>query len=79
MGIESDFETDLIDIGFPIFDEFDRFVDPHKFNKFGTFDWEKFTASATIPADAEVLELVLGMQECQGTLWVDDLKITIAE
>ena len=47
--------------------------------KSGTFDWEKFTASATIPADAEVLELVLGMQECQGTLWVDDIKITVAE
>jgi hypothetical protein len=47
--------------------------------KSGTFDWEKFTATANIPANAEVLELVLGMQECQGTLWVDDITITIAE
>jgi hypothetical protein len=47
--------------------------------KSGTFDWEKFTVAATIPANAEVLELVLGMQGCQGALWVDDIKITVVE
>lgn len=43
----------------------------------GSFDWQRFTNFIRIPTDAEKLNVVVGLQDCSGTLWVDNLKITM--
>jgi len=43
-----------------------------------SFDWRRASFSASIPADATNLVLVLGLERVTGKVWFDDLKITVA-
>ncbi|MBM3475052.1 MAG: glycoside hydrolase family 5 protein [Armatimonadetes bacterium] len=44
---------------------------------FGTFDWKKLSFISPIAPDAAGGELNLGLQECSGTAWFDDIKVTV--
>lgn len=44
----------------------------------GSFDWQRATFTAHIPADATTVTLVLGLEQVTGKVWFDDLKFTIA-
>ncbi|OQA78784.1 MAG: Acetyl esterase Axe7A precursor [Lentisphaerae bacterium ADurb.Bin242] len=46
--------------------------------EYGSYDWKKLSCTATIPADAEKLQVVTGPQRTAGTLWVDELEIVEA-
>ncbi|MFA5203788.1 MAG: cellulase family glycosylhydrolase [Lentisphaeria bacterium] len=43
----------------------------------GTYDWRKFTACLRVPDDIQKLELHVGLQNATGTLWVDEVNITL--
>lgn len=43
---------------------------------FGTFDWRQLSAAASIPDDAEGGMLMLGLQQCSGTAWIADVRLT---
>lgn len=43
---------------------------------FGTFGWRQLSASASIADDASDGEIMLGMQDCSGTAWIADVRIT---
>ena len=43
---------------------------------FGTFDWRQLSAAAAIPEDAAGGEIMLGLQECSGTAWIADVRLT---
>ena len=49
----------------------------HPDKRIGSFDWERFSNFIRIPTNAEKLNVVIGLQDCSGTLLVDDLKITM--
>jgi len=49
---------------------------PDQEKKTGNFDWQKFSFKCQVPEDATEVTLIVGMQDCQGTLWVNNLKIT---
>ena len=42
----------------------------------GSFDWQKFQARVAIPANATKVELVLGLEQVNGRVWFDDVKIS---
>ena len=44
----------------------------------GTFDWKEIGFVATIPPDASRSILQLGLQDCTGTVYFDDLSATVA-
>jgi endoglucanase len=46
---------------------------------YGTFDWKPLRFSLTIPKDVKTADLSLGLQDCSGTAWFDDLKITVTK
>ncbi len=46
-------------------------------NVFGTFDWQMLQFSVLITNDAEFGEINLGLQDSSGTVWFDDIKITV--
>lgn len=43
---------------------------------FGTFGWRQLSASAAIADDASDGEVMLGLQDCAGTAWIADVRIT---
>jgi len=45
----------------------------------GTFDWKPLRFVAPIADDAGRGDLNLGLQNCSGTVWFDDLTITVAK
>lgn len=45
---------------------------------YGTFDWKPLRYAARIPADVSSVDLSLGLQDCAGTVWFDDIKIRVA-
>lgn len=47
--------------------------------RFGSCDWSEFSNTFSIPADAEDFSLLLGLQQCVGTLGIKDLVITEEE
>ncbi|HSI10172.1 MAG TPA: cellulase family glycosylhydrolase [Rariglobus sp.] len=44
----------------------------------GSFDWKKFSTRILIPKDATKLTLHLGLELVTGTVWFDDVRITLA-
>ncbi len=48
----------------------------HPNDLFGTFDWTKqFCNAGEVPADATDVCLYLGLQDCTGQVWFDDLRV----
>lgn len=45
-------------------------------NVYGTFDWKQLSSTIHIPDDATAGTLYLGMQDCDGTAWISDVKFT---
>ncbi len=43
----------------------------------GTFDWKEISFSAAVPEDATEATLLLGIENTTGTVWFDDLSITV--
>ena len=43
----------------------------------GTFDWKQLRFKVSIPGDVEQAKIVLGMQESHGTIYFDDIVITV--
>jgi len=43
----------------------------------GSFDWRTAGFSTRIPADATNATLVLGLEQVSGTVWFDDVKLTV--
>ena len=43
----------------------------------GTFDWRPAAFTASVPADATNLTLVLGLEQVTGKVWFDDLRLTV--
>ena len=53
---------------------------PHWFNQdnvYGSFDWKKVGFAISIPRDATVGTLLLGLQESSGTVWFDDAEARV--
>ncbi len=53
---------------------------PHWQNQndvFGTFDWKTIGFTSVIAPDVDAGEIDLGLQESSGTVWFDDLKVTV--
>lgn len=46
-------------------------------NVFGTFDWKTLSFAVLIADDATSGELVLGLQDCSGTAWFDDVLVRV--
>lgn len=46
-------------------------------NVFGTFDWKPLSFTTSVPADVEEAWLYLGLQESSGTVWFDDVRVTV--
>ncbi len=46
-------------------------------NVFGSFDWKPLRFTEVLPADIKEADLSLGMQSCSGTVWFDELKLTV--
>ncbi|MCE5241431.1 glycoside hydrolase family 5 protein [bacterium] len=46
-------------------------------NVFGTFDWKKLEFVAPLADDVTAGDLSLGLQGSSGTVWFDDLKISV--
>ncbi|OAD21666.1 hypothetical protein THIOM_002561, partial [Candidatus Thiomargarita nelsonii] len=42
-----------------------------------SFDWKKFSVPFLIPDDVKYLNIQMGLQGVSGTVWFDDVKITI--
>jgi len=42
----------------------------------GTFGWEHFTEQIEIPPTAARIAVMVGLQNCTGAMWVDDLQLT---
>ncbi|MDZ4200215.1 MAG: hypothetical protein U1E27_13135, partial [Kiritimatiellia bacterium] len=47
-------------------------------NVYGTFDWKELSFMATVPSDVKGAFLMLGLQGCTGTVFFDDIEITVA-
>jgi len=45
----------------------------------GTFDWKDFSVSFSVPDDASNGTLLLGLQDCSGTVWFSDCRIAMFE
>jgi len=45
----------------------------------GTFDWKPLRFAAVLPDDVGAADLSLGLQSSSGTVWFDNLKITVAK
>jgi hypothetical protein len=43
----------------------------------GTFDWRDAVFSVRVPPDATGMTLVLGLEEVTGTVWFDDVRISV--
>ena len=43
----------------------------------GTFDWRRVTWQASVPADAEKMVLLLGLENVTGRVWFDDVRVTV--
>ncbi len=50
-----------------------RFIECPK--SYGTYDWKRVKVNADIPADVTELQLLLGVQRCQGTFWIDQVCV----
>ncbi len=46
-------------------------------NVHGTFDWTELSFTATVPTDVERAVLQLGLQGSTGTVYFDDLEVTV--
>lgn len=46
-------------------------------NVFGTFDWKTLAFVVTLADDVAAGDLSLGLQDSSGTVWFDDLKVTV--
>jgi len=46
-------------------------------NVHGTFDWKELSFVATIPKDVSQAAIQLGLQDCSGTVYFDDLEVTV--
>ena len=54
---------------------------PHWLNQnnvFGTFDWKKISLAAYIPEEISGAEIDLGLQNSAGTVWFDEIRVTVA-
>ena len=49
----------------------------NEMNVYGTFDWKKLQFTARIAGDARDGELILGLQESSGTVWFDEVRVTV--
>jgi hypothetical protein len=45
----------------------------------GTFDWRPFTFQVVVPDDATALKLALGLEMVSGTVWFDDVTVTVRQ
>lgn len=45
--------------------------------KRGTYDWFYSEIEFEIPSESEKLELTLGIQNCAGKVWIDDVKLEL--
>jgi endoglucanase len=46
-------------------------------NVYGTFDWQKLTFGVPVAGDVTTGEIDLGLQDSSGTVWFDDIRITV--
>jgi len=46
-------------------------------NVYGSFDWKPLRFVEWLPADVKEAELSLGLQSCSGTVWFDQLRLTV--
>jgi len=46
---------------------------------YGTFDWKPLRFSVTVASDVTAGDISLGLQDSSGTVWFDDIKITVAK
>ncbi len=46
-------------------------------NVYGTFDWKRLSFVEVVAADAGPAELSLGLQGSSGTVWFDQIKVTV--
>jgi hypothetical protein len=45
--------------------------------QYGSYDWQKASVFVRVPADVETLELCLGLQGSTGTLFIDDVTVSL--
>jgi endoglucanase len=45
----------------------------------GTFDWRRAAFNARIPTNATALTLCLGLEQVTGSVWFDELRLTVAK
>ncbi|MEX1089702.1 MAG: cellulase family glycosylhydrolase [Phycisphaeraceae bacterium] len=45
----------------------------------GTFDWKRLSTRVLIPQDATAITLILGLESVSGTVWFDELRLTVAK
>ncbi len=48
-------------------------------NVFGSFDWKTINTNFMVPNDAAAGQLMLGLQDCTGTAWIKDVKLTVLQ
>ncbi|MFG0250697.1 MAG: hypothetical protein ACF8OB_17565 [Phycisphaeraceae bacterium JB051] len=48
-------------------------------NVFGSFDWKTINANFMVPNDATTGQLLLGLQDCTGTAWIKDVRLTVLQ
>lgn len=46
-------------------------------NQFGTSDWRTITCDVSVPNDAQLMDLGLGLEKTNGKVWIDDLEIKV--
>jgi hypothetical protein len=44
---------------------------------YGTFDWKLVRFLASVPADAASATLILGLEQVTGSVWIDDVRVTV--
>jgi hypothetical protein len=45
----------------------------------GTFDWLQAARIFRVPAEARKAKVVFGLNNCTGTLWIDDIQVVIGD
>lgn len=48
---------------------------PIVYSAVGSFDWKKIENSFMVPEETRRVDMFVGLMECTGTIWVDDLKM----
>ncbi|MFA9478101.1 glycoside hydrolase family 5 protein [Phycisphaerales bacterium AB-hyl4] len=52
---------------------------PQAGNAHGTFDWRPMQRTIYVPRNATGASLILGLQDTTGTVWFDDVRMTIVD